>query len=659
MSMLAGTAHDVKLAVRSLLRERSVTAVALGSLAIGIAANATVFSLLQAVEFPRLIYPDASRIVFLESRNTLRDLTGLLVSAPDALDVAAATRTLDTPALTADQTSVVREATTPVRRSGRQVTPAFFRVMRVAPSQGRVLAEGDGADVIIISDRLWRTQFARVESPVGRQIHLDDAAHTIVGVMPERFDLDADFWTMLPPSIEASPRDDRRFTMFSRIAPGVTLEQARRELSAISARLESEHPATNRGWTLLATQMTRMHGQDSRGVFFLLQGAVGIVLLIACANIANILLARGTRRTHDMALCIALGASRGRLLRQLLTESLLLAGAGGALGVLLTVWGIRLARALGGFPDVIDPALNVGVLVFAAAVSMLTGVLSGIVPALRASGTAPETALRADGGRGGTGRARGRLRTALVAIQVASAVVLSTSAGLMVQTLVNRYRVDLGFNPRGAARADVAFTGSRYAAHGVLRSSVDATIERITSRPGIVAAGASAFAMSQGVGAQQELTLANDGSALHGSVRRSVEAVTPGYFDAMGIPLRSGRPFVAADRPGSAAVAIVNEELAGHLWPNRSPIGQVLRLGPASGPAPLVTVVGVAGTVRRSAMHGFGVARVYVPYAQDPRVNVTLVARAQGDVRLALAEMQTAVRQTDAALVLDDLRTVA
>jgi putative ABC transport system permease protein len=655
--LMGALSQDLKLAARSLFRDRGVTVVAVASLAIGIAANATVFSLVQAVEFPRLIYPDAFRIVFLESRNADTAISGLPVSAPDALDIAASTRTLESAALTSDRTSVVTEGGAPERRSGRQVAPAFFDAMHVAAMMGRVLAEGDGDDVVVISERFWRTRLGSERLTPGRVIHLDDRPHTVIGVMPARFDPDADFWVMLPPSTSVAPRDDRRFTLFARLRANATLDEAARELSAISARLGAEHPETNRSWIVFPTRLTRMHGQDSRGVFFLLQGAVAVVLLIACANIANILLARGSRRSHEVALCIALGASRGRLLRQLLTESVLLAAAGGAIGALLSLWGIRIARALGGFPDVIEPILNAPVLAFTAAISMLTGVICGIVPALRASGMEPIVALRADGERGTTGRTRAPLRTALVALQVASAVVLATSACLMVQTLANRYRVDLGFNPRAAVRADLILPDSRYPDDASRRSAVDATLDWITRRPDIMAAGATAWAMLPGAGAQQQLTLPG-GTSLPSPVRRSVEAVTPAYFDAVGVELRRGRRFTADDRSGFAAVAIVNDELARHLWPNRDPIGETLLIGPQAAPAAAVTVVGVVGSVRRSAMHDFVIARVYVPFARFPAAGVTLVARARGDVRAALADLMTAVRLTDPALVLDGLRTV-
>ena len=659
--MLAGLRQDLKIARRSLLREPGVSLVALGSLAIGIAANATVFSLVAAVNFPHLIYPDAARIVFVESRNRPRDLSEMPISAPDAIDLAASTRTLDSPALTVDEDVVIRESATPAHWSARLATPAFFDVMRVGARSGRTLAAGDEGRAIVLSDRFWRQQLGADPQAVGRVLHVDDEPRTIVGVMPPGFDLDADVWMTLPAArVASADRGDRRFTSYARLAPGATLDDARREISAVSARLSTDHPATNAGWEMFPTELARMHGQDSHGAFLLMQGAVAFVLLIACANIANILLARGTRRAHEMAVRLALGADRMRLVRQLLTESLVLALAGGLLGAILTLWGIRLARALYNFPEAIDPQLNLAVLAFTAAISMLTGMITGVVPALRASSTAPHAALQADATRGATDRiARRRWRAALVAVQVASAVVLGSGAVLLVQSLVNRAHVDLGFNPAGAIRADLAWSGARYATADDWRTASDGLFDRLHHDPAVAAAGATAWTLSRGTGAELHLTLPARGDALVARGGPSaIEAVTPGYFDAMAVPVRQGRVFGGADRPGAPFVAIVNDEFARQTWPDRSPIGEVVRLGTPDERAPEVTIVGVVGSIRRSAMHGFVVARIYVPYAQFPAAHLSVVVRARGEAAPMVTSLQAAVRGLDPSLVLDQVRTV-
>ena len=659
--MLDTLRQDVRIALRSLLREPGVSVVAVLSLAIGIAANATVFSLVQAVEFPQLLYPDASRIVFIESRNLPRDLSELPISAPDALDLAAATRTLATPALTVDESVTIREAATPAHWSGRAVAPAFFDVMRVNARDGRVLREGDEARAIVLSDGFWRRQIGSDPAIVGRVIHVNEEPCTVVGVMPPRFDLDADFWLPLSAATTAAAsRDDRRFTTFARLPDGVSLADAAREIAAVSARLTAEHPATNTGWEMFPTELTRMHGQDSHGAFLLMQGAVAFVLLIACANIANILLARGTRRAHEMAVRIALGAGRARLVRQLLTESLLIAVAGGLVGTVLTMWGIRLARALFEFPEVIDPSLNLLVLGFTAVVSALTGVICGMLPALRASRVAPQMTLQADGARGATSHAaRGRLRATLVAVQVASAVVLATGAGLLVQSLIHRQHVDLGFNPAGAVRADLSLSGARFASADSQRATVDAVMDRIRRDPAVSAAGAQAWALERGVGARPQFSLPGRGNIVVGTgAPNAIEAVTPEYFAAMGVPVRQGRVFGDADRSGAPLVAIINEEFARHLGPERSPVGEVIRLGAPDAAAPQVTIVGVVGSIRASGMHSFVVSRIYVPFAQFPAPALRLVVRARGDVAPAMSAMQTAIRQTDVTLVLDAQRTV-
>ena len=651
--------RDITFALRSLIRGRGVTAVAVTSLALGIAANATIFSLVQAVEFPSLIYPEPSRIVFLESRNHARGLIGMPVSAPDALDIAAASRTLELASLTADQTSILRQGSAPKRISGRRVQPTFFDVLRVAPSLGRVLASSDGQDAIVLSDTLWRNDFGADPAVVARPVRLDGGIVTVVGVMPPRFDVDADFWVPLPTSLAGFARNDRQFMLFARLAPGTSLAEATRELSNISSRLAADQPATNKEWVTFPVALTRMHGRDSRGAFILLQGAVGFVLLIACANIANILLARASTRRHEMAVRVALGASRSHLVRGLLTESVLMALAGGMAGVMLSMWGIRLAKAVGGFPDIIDPSLNTIVLGFTATLSMLTGILCGIVPALRASNVAPEPVLRAGNGRGATGQTRGRLRSGLVAAQVAGALVLATCGGLMVRSLANRARVDVGFDSRNALRADVSLPGDRYRQPETLRAAVDSIFEHLRRAPDVVAAGASTWALPTSAGAQRTLTLPSErDTALEPSVRRGVEAVTPGYFAALGAPITRGRAFTEADRAGTAPVAIVNEELVRHLWPNRNPVGELLRLGALGEDAPVVTVVGVVSSILRSRMHDVPVARVYLPYAQYPNAALSMIVRSRTDFRATGRALQDAVQRTDSSLLVEGLGSV-
>lgn len=657
--MLDRIFRDTTFAVRSLLRSGGVTAVAIASLAVGIAANATIFSLVQAVEFPSLIYPRASRIVFLESRNHARGLIGMPVSAPDALDIAAGSRTLELASLTADQTSILRQDPGARRVSGRRVMPTFFDVMGIAPILGRALTTTDTADAIVLSDGLWRNELGADPGIVGRSVRLDGGVVTVVGVMPPRFDADADFWVPLSTSLAGFRRDDRQFMLFARLAPGASLRDASQELSNISNRLAADQPATNKDWATYPVALTRMHGRDSRGAFILLQGAVSFVLLIACANIANILLARASTRRHEMAVRVALGASRSHLVRGLLTESVLLAVAGGAAGVMLSMWGIRLAKALGGFPEVIDPSLNVKVLAFTAALSMLTGILCGIVPALRASNVAPEPVLRTGSGRGVPGPGRGRLRSTLVAAQVAGALVLATCGGLMLRSLANRERVNVGFDTRNALRADVSLPVDRYRNPEGLRAAADNIFALLRREPDVVAAGASTWALPTSAGAQRELTLpAERDTALERSVRRGVEAVTPGYFPALGAQMILGRGFTETDRTGTAPVAIVNEELVRHLWPNRNPVGELLRLGSVDENAPVVTVVGVVSTIRRSRMHDVPVARVYVPFAQYPNFALSVVVRTRTDIGAASRALQSAVQRTDASLLIEGMRSI-
>jgi putative ABC transport system permease protein len=650
--------QDFALALRHVGRGGTVTAVAVLSLAIGIAANTTVFSVVHALAFPRLIYPDAGRLVFLESKNDARGLTGMMISAPDARDVAQTSRTLRGVSVVASQSSILRTSDVVRRVQGRRVDSRFFPLLQTQASLGRPLRDGDDQGVIVLSDPLWRSRFGADPAIVDRAITLDGGTVVVVGVMPPLFDGDADFWTPLGNALAGAPRNDRQYDVFARIAPDASLADANAELGGLSTRLAGEYASTNRGWQMYAIPLGELHGRDRRASFLLLQAVVACVLLIACANIANILLARGAGRRREIAVRVALGATRRRLVAALLTEAIVLAGAGGAIGVILSMWGIRAARTLLDFPDVIAPQLNTAVLVFSAVVTIATGVLCGVVPALRASSVAPERALREEG-RGATDGSAGRFRSVLVVVQMACAVLLATSATLLVRSVVNRERMALGFQPRGAFRADLVLTPDRYPSPDRAAALVSRVIASVSLHPDVVAAGARTWALPTAAGALRTFTLPESGDGV--SRGGSVEAVTAGYFDALGASLIAGRGITDGDRAGSMLVALVNEAMARRLWPGRpaqSALGRRVRLGAPAEPAPIVTVVGVVASVRRSPMHDTPVATVFVPYAQYPNGSVTIVVRTRGEITLGVNALNEAIRAADPSLLVEGVRTL-
>jgi predicted permease len=319
--------------------------------------------------------------------------------------------------------------------------------------------------------------------------------------------------------------------------------------------------------------------------------------------------------------------------------------------------GIQCARPLGGYPDVIQPELNVWVLAFTAALATITAVACGILPALQASSVSPGTALRGDG-RALAGTARARVRSVLVAAQIAIAVMLVTGGSLMLRTLANRWQVNLGFEPRGAIRGDVTLQPDRYTTAASQRTAVDRILDAASRTAGVSAVGASTWALPTGAGGQRAITVpGEDDRVLPASVRRGFEAITPGYLQAMALPLHAGRDFTAADGPGGAPVAIVNDELA-RLFGAANPIGQALRLGTPDERAPIVTIVGVVATMRRSPMHDAPVARVYVPYAQHPNGMPAFVVRSRERPDAAMRGFEQAVRGIDPELLVENLRTM-
>lgn len=637
-----------RLAWRALLRDPQLTTVAVLSLAVGLAANTTIFSLVHALEFPRLIYPRASQLVFLESDHIERGLAGMLVSVPDAQDLARATRTLSHVAWAGDQSSVLDTGSQRRRVSGRRVSETFFSTFETSAAIGRTLRPEDPPGTVVLSHQLWSAAFGGTTTLTDLTPRLDGTVVSVVGVMPEAFDADAEFWIPLAAEPTTFARDDRQFSVFARVVPEATLAQATNEVNTLSATLAAAHAQSNAGWVMRLYPLSRLHGRDSRETFYLLQAAVLGMLLIACANIANLLLARGAERRHEMALRLSLGATRAHLARQLLAEGLVLALAGGLLGIVLSLWGIRGARALGGFPDVIAPTLNVGVLAFSAALSVLTGALCAAWPAWQASATAPEEALRQGGTRttGGTGHGR----SVLLAIQISAALVLIGLGALLLQSWRHRQALDLGLDPAGVVRASVS---------GASTDSTLSFTEALAAHPEVEAAAVSAWALPSGAGAQRAIQSTTSAAALDPASGRTFESVSVNFFKTLRVPVRAGRVFDDTDRPGAPLVAVINETLARRISPDATPVGATLRLGEATAD-PIVTVIGVVGDVRRSVMHDSPLPRVYLPFAQHPSGSgLQLFVRARAEEtpvsRLLLDTAQT----VDRSLLVEDIEAAS
>jgi len=663
--MALESTRGVRAAWRTLARSPGLVVMSVLSLAIGIGANLTVFGVLRAIEFPILPYPDASRLVQIDASNVSRGASGYPMSLPDFDDVRRTTRSFSTMAASTDATLTLRGGNEPARIAGKRVTGDFFSTLGVRPALGRTVGEADGGTaVIVLSDQLWRTQFGGDQRVIGRIVQVDGQAHTVLGVMPPRFDENTDAWVPLTDQPTAVARDDRQYTVLARLAPTASLESTRSELAMVANQLAAEHRETNTGWELAPTPLARLRARESGGGWYQLQAAVGFLLLVAAANVANLLLARAVARRREMAIRTALGATRWQRFRLVMAEGVILAAAAAVVGVILSIWGAGVVTALAGLPPSVRVPFDAVTIAAAVTLALVVAVLVALAPATFTARMDADTALRESGTRGTSAtRAQRRLRTLLVYTEVAAALVLVTGASLMARTLWNRQQRDLGFDPRNALRGELALSEPRYDGAASVRSTVSDLRGRIGSQPGVTAVGVSGFPFAARLGSPIQLTSAGrDGDVLGADAPRVIEGVTPGFFQAMATPLHRGRDFGASDVSGGAPVAIVNEELARRAWPAGDAVGRSLRIGAtdAIGGAvtPTVTIVGVVASTLRSSMHDRVLPRLYVPLDQFPARNVTLIVRSDDTPGQLVGGVKAAVREIDARLFVEDLRTL-
>jgi putative ABC transport system permease protein len=664
--------RDLRYGLRTLARTPGLSAAMVLVLALGIAASTAVFSVVNAVLLRPLPYEAADRLVVMLHRDRNP------VAPANYLDWRrAATRfermgaaELWSPNLTGDDH--------PERVRALRVTADILPLLGVAPAVGRPLLERDfraGTDKsLVLGHELWQSRYAGDPGVVGRAITLDGEAYTVVGVMPAGFSFPpfwatgSQLWAPLLLEDRATNREGSSLRVFGRLAEGVTLEEARAEVAAITARLEAEFPGTNNGVTV--RPLIDVVVGDVRPALLVLLGAVGFVLLVTCANVAHMLLARAAARQKEIALRAALGASRGRLLRQLLTESLVLALAAGGAGLLLARGGIRALVALGppGLPRLETVVLDGRVLAFALAVSLATGFAFGLVPALQATRRDLGDSLR-EGERGSTeGGGRGGLRSVLVASEMALALVLLVGAGLMIRSFVALQAVDPGFDRRNVLSMIVSVAGTASAEPARRAAFFEGVVRDASALPGVT--GASAI---------NHLPLAGDIWGWPFRVEEGPEpkpgesptatyrVVLPGYFRTMGIPVRRGRDVQDGDRAGAPGVVVVNESLAARHWPGEDPIGKRLALSDGEAAPTWLTVVGVVKDTVRGRWGAPPEDELFLPYPQVRRyvenpsshyAYLTLVVRTTGDPASLAPALRRAVWARERNAPISDVRVL-
>jgi putative ABC transport system permease protein len=673
--------QDLRYGLRMLARSPGFTATAALTLALGIGANTAIFSVVNAVLLRPLPFPQSERIMRVVSVRTRDIAADDNVSYPDFLDWRAQNHVFEEMAVFRTDSTTLTGQGEPANLTDAVVSADLFSLLGVKPELGRAfLPEDDkpgaalGGDAVILGHRLWERRFGADRDIVGRTIRLDNRPFTVVGVMPAGFQFPIqgapiDLWKTIAVDLEASPgeksmgsqRGAHYLDAIARLKPNVARAQAQAEMSAIVSSLNKQFPENAPRAARIVPEIDRLV-DDVRPALLVLLAAVGCVLLIACANVANLLLARATTRQREMAIRGALGAARARVIRQLFTESTLLALLGGALGALLALWGAdSLVRLIPqDVPRLAEIGLDRRVLLFTTALSLLTGLLFGLAPAVEASKSDLTESLK-EGGRGSSeGRHRNRLRSLLVVTEVAVALVLLVGAGLLIQSFRRLQRVDPGFNPHDVLTFKLSLPDTQYSAARQL-DFLQQLIARLDRLPGV---RSSSAVLPLPLSTDEIDTLFGiEGRPVAEAdrPRTSYSWVEPEYFRTMGIPLRAGRDFTALDDLRATPVVIIDETLARRFFPHQNPLGQRIKPGIGNGykdGPPLREIVGVVGDVKQTSLQGEPISGVYVPLAQSPGMSLTAVVRADVEPRSLVSAVRKEVAAMDRDLPVYEVKTL-
>jgi predicted permease len=633
--------QDMRYGARMLRKNPGFTLAAVLTLALGIGANTAIFSVVNAVLLRPLPYKDANRLVVL---NETYQRVGLVsVSYPDFLDWRQQNRSFSAMAAVNNMDFDMAGAGRPDLVGGYAVSPNFLSLLGVHPILGRDFVPGEEkpgtAPVALISYKLWQSHFGGEGDVVGKPLRLDDKVYTIIGVLPANFRLPGDSDVLAPIGIwageaEMQDRGDRGdMIAVGRLAPGVTLDEARAEMEGIAGRLAAEYPRSNSEMGVSLQTMREEFVGDVRAATLIVFGAVILVLLIACVNVAGLFLVRGAARAQEIAVRLAFGASRGRIVRQMLTESLLLAAIGGGLGLVLGAWGISgLARLvedpLGNVPIRIDG----NVLLFVGVVVILVAVAFGLVPALQAARPEIQEALK-EGERGGAGGTRQhRLRNAFAVAETALALVLLVGAGLMLQSLYRLMRVSPGFRPERVLAMGMNLRSTQYSTKEAQLNFWRQVLEHVRALPGVENAALGTTIPFTGNHSRSDITIEGLPLPSLGEFPHpDFHIVSQGFFSTMGIRLLGGRTFTDADNGKAAPVAIINQTLARRFWPGGEAVGKRILYGHPRPDAKWVTVVGVVGDTRMYGLDSPARFEVYVPLGQMGRGGLELVVRSAKD----------------------------
>ncbi len=652
--------QDTRYGARMLRKSPGLTGVAVLSLALGIGAISTIFSFVNGIMLRPLPYPEPERLVLVDETAFKRGSPSMGVSFPNFADWREQNHSFEDIACYQAGGFIIAGTPEPEQLKGAFVTQGLFEILGVAPILGRTFtADEDQPDhdqVVILSYGLWQRRFGADPNILGQTLLLNNRSRTVIGIMPKGFQFPevAEAWGPLALNTKIWTRTDHGLLAIARLKPGATLDQAQAEMISIAANIEQQNPITNEGLSVSLTGLRAGLVGDYKKALLILLGVVAFVLLIACVNVANLLLARATARQKEIAIRAALGANRRRIFRQLLTESLLLGLISGALGLVLALWGMDLLlKAMPiDIPFWMKFDLDGRVLGFTAACSLLTGFVFGTVPALEASNPDVNETLK-EGGRSGAGGGRHRLRSLLVVAEIALSLVLLVGAGLMMRSFISLQNVNAGINPEGVLTMYIALPGAKYRAPEKRIAFFSQLLERVRAIPGVKSAGTNTGLPLAGNNWGRSLTVegfpvlpVGEAPAINHCV------ISPNYFSAMGITILKGRDFDERDSRDAPKVTIIDERLAREYWPDEDPIGKRIRFGPPEDNEPWHTIVGVVGEVKHQRLDASTRKSVYLPFPQIPIGGSSLATRTSGRPESLIAAVRTQLRDLDSDLPL-------
>jgi putative ABC transport system permease protein len=658
--------RDVSYSLRVLRKNYAFTIVVVLTLALGIGANTAIFSFANGILLRPLPYPQSDRLVVLDEFSYKQGRESMAVSYPNFVDWREQNKSFEDIGIYYSESRFALSGTgEPTEVRGSFISHGLFEILRVSPQLGRTFtANEDTPDeewVVILGHNLWQRNFGGDANIIGRKIMLNSRARTVVGVMPPgfRFPDTAELWAPLALTTKTFTRNDHGLLSIARLKDGVTLGEAQAEMQNIAARIEQQNPITNEGLGVKVNSLHDVLTGDYREALLILLAVVGCVLLVACVNVANLLLARASARQKEFALRAALGASRWRIMRQLLVESLLLALVGGVVGFFLSIWALQLLLTAipGQIPFWMNFGIDLRVLGFTAGITLLTGLLFGAAPALHTSRVDLNDTLK-EGGRGASG-VRSRARSLLVVAEIALSLVVLVGAGLMIQSFLRLKRVNIGLDAHNILTAGVSLPRAKYKEDDQRVAFYKQLLERMRNLPGVEAASATATLPLAGGLWGRSLTVEGFPVLSVGqapSIQHTV--VTPNYFRTMGIPLLAGRDFNDADAKDSPNVTIIDERLAREYWPNESPIGKRVRFGPPEDNEPWHTIVGVVGAVRHQRMQEDTRQSVYLPHAKIPIGALALVLRTTSNPHELTGALRREVAQLDPDLPVSEVATM-